>query len=112
MRDRIRTNFARGLSISTITLGELRDGARHKGAEPADEERLDNFVRLLTLRDFDAEAADTYGRIAREIGVRRRSFDRLIAAHAVSLGLTLISRNGTDFSNVPGLKIENWSFPL
>jgi tRNA(fMet)-specific endonuclease VapC len=109
LRDRIGANYGRGLSISTITLAELRVGARHKGAEAADEERLDNLVRVLTLREFDAEAAEAYGRIAREIGVRRRSFDRLIAAHAVSLGLTLVSRNGKDFAGVPGLKVENWT---
>lgn len=109
LRERIRENYVNGLSISTITLAELRVGARHKGAEPADEERLDTFVRILTLREFDAEAAEAYGRIARKIGVKRRSFDRLIAAHAASLGLTLISRNGKDFANVPGLKVENWT---
>ena len=109
LRDRIGANYVRGLSVSTITLAELRVGARHKGAEPADEERLDNLVKVLTLREFDAEAAESYGRIAREIGVKRRSFDRLIAAHAVSLGLTLVSRNGKDFADVPGLKVENWT---
>ena len=109
LRDRIRANYGRGLSISTITLAELRVGTRHKGAEPADEERLDNLVQLLTLREFDAGAAEAYGRIAREIGVKRRSFDGLIAAHAVSLGLTLISRNGRDFAHVPGLKVEDWT---
>lgn len=111
LRERVRDNFARGLSISTITLAELRVGARHNGAEPSDEQRLDTFVKVLTLRDFDAEAAEAYGRIARDIGVRRRSFDRLIAAHAVSLGLTLVSRNGGDFADVPGLTIEDWSQP-
>jgi tRNA(fMet)-specific endonuclease VapC len=109
LRNRIEANYARGLSISTITLAELRVGTRHKGAEPADEERLDNLVQLLSLREFDAAAAESYGRLAREIGVKRRSFDRLIAAHAVSLGLTLVSRNGKDFVDVPGLKVENWT---
>lgn len=109
LRERIRANYSLGLSISTITLAELRVGARHKGADAADEELLDNFVNVLGLKEFDAAAAETYGRIAREIGVKRRSFDRLIAAHAVSLGLILVSRNGKDFVDVPGLKVENWT---
>ena len=109
LRDRIRGAFAQGLSISAVTLAELRVGPRHKGADPADDKRLDTLVRVLNLRDFDAAAAEAYGRIARQIGVKRRSFDRLIAAHAVSLGLTLITRNEADFLKVPGLKIENWT---
>ncbi len=111
LRDRIRDAFPHGLSISAITLGALRVGARHPGADPADDERLDKLVRVLTLRDFDAAAAEAYGRIARRIGLKRRSFDRLIAAHAVSLGLTLVTRDETDFADVPGLKVENWTKP-
>lgn len=109
LRERIRASYSQGLSISTVTLAELRVGTRHKGADPEDEKRLDALVRVLNLREFDERAAETYGRIAQQIGVKRRSFDRLIAAHAVSLGLTLVTRNGKDFANVPGLKIENWT---
>jgi tRNA(fMet)-specific endonuclease VapC len=110
LRDRIRGAFAQGLSISAVTLAELRVGPRHKGADAAvDEKRLDTFVQVLNLRDFDAAAAEAYGRIARQIGVKRRSFDRLIAAHALSLDLTLVTSDETDFANVPGLKVENWT---
>ncbi len=109
LRDRIRDGFSRGLAISTVTLAELRVGARHRDADPEDDKRLDKLVRVLTVHDFDAAAAETYGRIARRIGIRRRSFDRLIAAHAVSLGLTLVTRDEADFADVPGLKVENWT---
>ncbi|MFZ1368469.1 MAG: VapC toxin family PIN domain ribonuclease, partial [Sphingorhabdus sp.] len=40
---------------------------------------------------------------------KRGNFDRLIAAHALSLGLTIISQNTRDFADVPGLKVENWT---
>lgn len=109
LRDRIRDAFAQGLSISAVTLAELRVGARHQGADPEDDKRLDKLVRVLALRDFDAAAAEAYGRIARQIGLKRRSFDRLIAAHAVALDLTLVTRDEVDFADVPGLKVENWS---
>lgn len=109
LRDRTAAAFGRGLSISSITLAELRVGAKHRGADGKDDERLDNFVRVLTLHPFDAGAADAYGAIARRIGVRRRSFDRLIAAHALSLGLTLVTANEADFADVPGLTVENWT---
>lgn len=111
LRDRIRDAFSQGLAISAVTLAELRVGARHRGADPEDEKRLDKMVRVLALRDFDAAAAEAYGRIARRIGAKRRSFDRLIAAHAVSLGLILVTRNEGDFADVPGLKVENWTRP-
>ena len=109
LRDRVRDSFGRGLSISTITLAELRVGTRHKDADPEDEKRLDRLIGIIEVRDFGSSAAEVYGRIARRIGVRRGSFDRLIAAHAVSLDLTLITRNAADFSNVPGLRFEDWT---
>lgn len=109
LRERIRTNYQKGLAISTITLAELRVGARNKGADPEDKKRLDAFVRALALHEFGEHAAEAYGRIAQQIGVKRRSFDRLIAAHAVSLGLTLVPRNVADFADVPGLRVEDWT---
>ena len=107
LRDNIKAAFARGVSISSITLAELRVGAQHSDAE--DDHRLDDLIRILMLRDFDQSAAEAYGRIARQVGVSRRSFDRLIAAHALSLGLTLVTRNTKDFEGVPGLKVVNWT---
>ncbi len=109
LRERIRLSYPQGLSISMITLAELHVGARHEGADPEDEKRLDALVRVLNVRDFDEQAAEAYGRIARQIGVKRKSFDRLIAAHAVALDLTLVTRNVKDFAKVPGLKVENWT---
>lgn len=107
--DRVDAAFARGLSISTITLAELRVGAKTAGAENKDEERLDLLIRVLTVRPFDEAAAEDYGRLVRQVGVKRRNFDRLIAAHARSRGLIVVTRNGRDFSDVPGLVVENWS---
>jgi tRNA(fMet)-specific endonuclease VapC len=109
LRANIKASFPRGLSISSITLAELRVGAQHEGAEPEDDKKLDDLVRVLSLREFDEQAAEAYGSIARQIGVKRRNFDRLIAAHAVSEGLVLITRNTKDFADVPGLKVENWT---
>lgn len=109
LRDKMRENFASGLAISAITLSELRVGARESGDDTRDDELLDTLIRLIDVHSYDDAAADAYGRIARQIGIRRRNFDRLIAAHAVSLGLTLITRNARDFADVPGLTVENWT---
>ena len=109
LRERIRRSYRIGLAISTVTLGELRVGPKHPGADPEDERRLDLFISTLTVHSFDERAAEEYGRVARSIGVKRKSFDRLIAAHARALDLTLVTRNEADFAGVPGLRIENWT---
>jgi tRNA(fMet)-specific endonuclease VapC len=109
LRDRLEEAFEGGLAISAVTLAELRVGARASGADPQDSRRLDMLVRSLTLLDFDAAAAEEYADIVREVGVKRRSFDRLIAAHARSRGLLLVTNNERDFADVPGLRVENWT---
>lgn len=109
LKERVRENYRKGLAISSITLAELRVGAQGPAADPLDDERLDRFVATLRLHDFDRTAALSYGAIARQIRIRRSSFDRLIAAHALALGLTLVTNNERDFADVPGLRVENWS---
>lgn len=106
---RIGQSYRHGIGLSAITLAELRVGTRRPGADPEDDRRLDNFVATLTLYPFDRVAADDYGRLAREIAFKRGNFDRLIAAHARSLDLTLVTSNVADFTDVPGLRVENWT---
>ncbi|QQV76081.1 type II toxin-antitoxin system VapC family toxin [Sphingomonas aliaeris] len=65
-------------------------------------ERL--FERVPVL-PFDAGAAQAYARIP----FKRARFDRLIAAHALSLGLTLVTNNENDFRDIPDLAVENWT---
>jgi tRNA(fMet)-specific endonuclease VapC len=109
LKERVRENYRKGLSISAITLAELRVGAQGPAADPLDEELLDRFVGTLRLHDFDWKAAMSYGALARHIGIRRTSFDRLIAAHALALGLTLVTNNERDFADIPNLHVENWT---
>lgn len=102
-RTRVQT-----ICVSAITAAELRVGARISGRE-ADEDRLDLFFAAIAVRPFDEEAAATYGEMIRRIGMRRGSFDRLIAAHALTLRLILVTNNTRDFANIPGLIVENWA---
>src|SRR3546814_17755871 len=95
------TTLFRSLAISAITLSELRVGARESGDDTRDDELLDTLIRLIDVHSYDDAAADAYGRIARQIGIRRRNFDRLIAAQAVSLVLTLITRHDAESAAVP-----------
>lgn len=106
---RVREARPLGLAISAITLAELRVGAGAADADPDDDKRLDLLISTLTLAPFDRAAAEAYGRLGRTIGIRRKSFDRLIGAHALSLGLALVTNNAGDFSGIPGLRVENWT---
>ncbi len=109
LKERVRRNYREGLGISSITLAELQVGAQSPAADPLDEERLDRFFDTVRLHDFDRAAATAYGRLARQTGIRRTRFDRLIAAHALALELVLITGTLRHFADVPGLRIENWT---
>jgi tRNA(fMet)-specific endonuclease VapC len=66
---------------------------------------LDAFVRAIPMLPFDEAAAREYAKLP----FKRARFDRLLAAHALSLGATIITNNEGDFADVPGLKVENWT---
>lgn len=66
------------------------------------------FFRTVVPQPFDLAAAQSYT----SLPFKRGNFDRLIAAHALSLGLTIVTSNEEDFINVPGLQVENWTLPL
>ena len=109
---RLRANMERGLSISAITLGELRHGVE-KSACPAKNERaLLQFLSILEVLPFDAAAASEYGRIRaflQKQGIPIGPLDTLIAAHAKSEAMTLVTNNVREFMRVPDLNIENWA---
>ncbi len=89
--------------ISSIAFAEVALGSVN--GRPPPLELLNNFVEEIPIVVFDEAASRAYATLP----FRRGSFDRLIAAHALSLGLTIISRNTKDFADVPGLKVENWT---
>jgi tRNA(fMet)-specific endonuclease VapC len=96
-------------SVSTITVAELRVGNRTSMDPVEDDRNLDLFLSGLDVRPFDADAALRYGKMMRDLAMKRTNFDRLIAAHALSLGLVLVTSNTRHFADVPGLKVENWT---
>ena len=103
----MEANFGR-LTISAITTAELLVGNRKSDDPVGDARKVDKFVAGVDVADFTFADARTYGEIVRGIGVKRKSFDRLIGVQAARLGLTLVTRNARYFADVPGLKIENW----
>lgn len=96
--------------ISAITAAELHDGVVASGAE-AEHNRaaLARFLLEVPVAPFDGAAASVYGPVRMASSERRRdALDKLIAAHALSLGVILVTNNPRDFIAYPGLIIENW----
>lgn len=91
------------LVTSAIALAEVALGME-RGQPPAMDE-LRAFLQEVPVLDFDEKAAKAYA----QMPFKRGSFDRLIAAHALSLDLIVVTGNEKDFADVPGLKVENWT---
>jgi tRNA(fMet)-specific endonuclease VapC len=103
--------YADYLSMSAITLGELIYGAE-KSAQPArnlsDIEALAARVEVLS---FDSQAALHFGQLRAELAISGKPigpYDLMIAGHARSRGLILVTNNMREFKRVPGLRLENW----
>ena len=108
--ERIRDEKPSSLSISAITLAELRYGADRKGSRKL-HGLIDTFAAAIEVVAFDEAAALEFGRIGSllaERGTPIGEFDVLIAAHAVAMRRTLVSHNLRHFSKVPGLSVETW----
>jgi tRNA(fMet)-specific endonuclease VapC len=89
--------------ISAIVYAEIAHGALRGKPPPMD--RLQTFIEEVPVLPFDEEAARVYA----SLSFKRGSYDRLIAAHALSLGLVVVTHNEKHFADVPGLRVENWA---
>ena len=101
-----------GLCISTITLAELTHGIYKSVNKEKNADSLFQFLLKIEILPFDAEAAIEYGKICAHLqkqGTPIGTMDMLIAAHALSKSLTIVTNNVREFERVPGLVIENWS---
>lgn len=120
LRDRpagLRARFnaeASSLSISSVVLYELLFGAA-KSARPVENRHaVEAFAAHLTVLDFDAEAAAHAGEIRADLERQGRSigaYDLLIAGHARSRGLVVVTGNLSEFRRVEGLRSEDWEVP-
>ena len=98
------------LCITSITLAELRFGAETRRSRKL-HRLISTFVESVDAVAFDQRAADHFGRVATALARRGSpigTFDTLMAAHALSLGLTFVTNNTQHFARVVGLKTENW----
>lgn len=100
------------LYISAITVAELEYGVRKSSYPDKNQLALNEFLAPFSLPAFDRKATTEYGIIRHELekkGTPIGSLDTLIAAHAKSLNLILVTNNDREFSRVSGLRVENWT---
>jgi tRNA(fMet)-specific endonuclease VapC len=98
------------LCISSLTLAELRFGAEARRSRKL-HALIDTFAEEVAVLPFDRVAADRFGPLANTLARRGEPIgttDTLLAAHALSLGLTFVTNNSRHFSRIAGLETENW----
>ena len=100
------------VGISAITLSELQYGVARSGRREQNRIALEAFIAPLEVLPYDRVVADRYGKIRAELdmaGTPVGALDLLIAAHALTCGLVLVTNNEREFRGVPSLKVENWA---
>jgi tRNA(fMet)-specific endonuclease VapC len=99
------------IAISAITRAETRFGLALLQADDKRRRTMDLLLNELPVLPWTLEAADRYGDIAAHLqqsGQPIGQMDTQIAAHALALGLPLVTHNTRHFQRVPGLKLEDW----
>lgn len=100
------------MCISAITLGELVFGAEHSQQVERNLIDIEKMVSRLDVLPFGDKAAYHFGQVRAElysIGKPIGPYDMMIAGHARSSGLKLVTNNLKEFERVQGLQVENWA---
>ena len=111
----VMENFRRHASmdvcISSITYAELCHGVDKSRNTEQNRLALSVLLAGIQIIPFDSAAAAAYGRLSTYLesaGTPIGVMDTLIASHALSLGLTIVTNNTREFIRVPGLTVEDW----
>ena len=110
VRARFAECFVGDVVISAITLAELEFGiACSAESQARNQAALDGLLEDLLVAPFEARAARAYGPLRAANRERNKdALDKLIASHALSLDVTLVTNNEADFRGFSGLVVENW----
>lgn len=103
LRGRIESFSPGEIGLSAISFAEIMLGAALGKPPPLDVLAL--FLAQVPVLPFDEAAATAYATLP----FRRARFDRLLAAHAVSLGVAVATNNERDYAGIPALHVENWT---
>ena len=99
------------MCISAVTWGELVFGAEHSQQTERNLADVEAMASRLEVIPFDRKGAEHFGQVRAElyrIGKPVGPYDMMIAGHARSLGLVLVTNNTKEFERIKGLRIENW----
>ena len=99
------------ICISWVTLAELEFGVAKSQQQDKNQAALDEFVLPLEIANFDPQVARVYGRVRAALekkGTPIGALDIMIGAHALSLGVTLVTNNTREFSRIKGLTVVDW----
>jgi tRNA(fMet)-specific endonuclease VapC len=108
---RLQAKAVGDVGISSITLSELRFGVAKSQRHQQNRDALYQFLLPLDIAHFDELAADAYGPVRADLereGVPIGPLDTLIAAHALSLNVVLVTHNLREFKRVKALRLDDW----
>lgn len=109
---RLQEHEPEDICISSITYAELVHGVEKSQAVEKNRLALALLLANIEILNFDAAAAESYGKIRADLekqGTPIGPLDMMIAGHAKSLGYIVVTNNTKEFHRVKGLKIENWA---
>ncbi|MBD2339606.1 type II toxin-antitoxin system VapC family toxin [Calothrix sp. FACHB-156] len=110
--DKFQSLSISDVGISSITVAELEYGVAKSEQQEKNRAALLQFLLPLEIVDFNQASAVIYGTIRSNLesrGLIIGAMDLLIAAHALSLGVLLVTNNVREFSRIPNLLLENWA---
>ncbi len=108
---KIRENYQEGLAISAISLAEMEYGVQASTNQQKNTVSLLRFLSIVSVLPFERGAALEYGKIRADLrrkGTPIGTMDMLIAAHAKSEHLIVVTHNTREFERVEGLQLDDW----
>ena len=112
VRSRLERMNLDEVAVSSIVAAELWTGVSKSAHPSRSRDALGALLAYVTILDWPAEAAPTYGEIRARLETSGRpigTLDVLIAAHAIHEKAALVTRNLSEFRRVIGLKVESWT---
>jgi tRNA(fMet)-specific endonuclease VapC len=106
--------YAGGLAIASVSLGELYAGA-YKRLQPAKLlTAIADLLQDVVVLAFDTTCAERFGQIRGSLlkqGIQLPTADLMIASVALVHNLTLVTHNTADFQRIPGVRLDDWLIP-
>lgn len=110
--NRMRRFRTSEIGLSVMTVAELQYGVAKSASKERNQAALEAFLLPLDIAEFTVDTALVYGQVRAELarrGLPIGPIDTLIAAHALSLDVPLVTNNTREFERVSGLRVEDWT---